>query len=97
MVRRCNAGPIALLGAAHVKMTIEVDCTPAEARAFLGLPDVSPINDQLVAEMQRRIEGNMSMLQPEELMKSWMAFGGQATENFRQMMTAAVGGAAAKS
>jgi fructose-specific component phosphotransferase system IIB-like protein len=82
------------LGAAPVKMTIEVDCTPAEARAFLGLPDVSPINEQLVGEMQKRIEGNMAMLQPEELMKSWMAFGGQATESFRQLMTAAAGRAA---
>ena len=80
-----------------MKMTIEVDCSPAEARAFLGLPDVSPINDQLVAEMQKRIGGNMSMLQPEELMKNWMAFGGQATEGFRALMTAAVGGAASKS
>ena len=77
-------------------MTIEVDCTPAEARAFLGLPDVSPINEQLVAEMQKRMGSNMSMLQPEELMKNWMAFGGQATESFRQLMTAAVGGAASK-
>ncbi len=76
-----------------MKMTIEVDCTPAEARAFLGLPDVSPINDQLVAEMQKRMGSNMSMLQPEELMKNWMAFGGQATESFRQLMTAAAGGA----
>ena len=79
-----------------MKMTIEVDCTPAEARAFLGLPDVSPINEQLVAEMQKRMGSNMSMLQPEELMKNWMAFGGQATESFRQLMTAAVGGAASK-
>jgi len=77
-------------------MTIEVDCTPAVARAFLGLPDVSPINDQLVAEMQKRMGSNLSMLQPEELMKSWMALGGQATEGFRQMMTAAVGKAATK-
>lgn len=75
-----------------MKMTIEVDCTPAEARAFLGLPDVTPINDQMVSEMKKRIEGNMAMLAPEELMKNWMAMGGQATDAFRQLMTAAVSG-----
>ena len=66
-----------------MKMTIEIDCTPVEARAFLGLPDVSVLNDHLVAEMKARMDANMAMVQPEELMKNWMAFGGQATEQFR--------------
>ena len=59
--------------------TIEVDCTPDEARAFLGLPDVTPLNDHLVAEMQKRMDANMSAMQPEELMKTWTSFGMQAT------------------
>ncbi|MEO7470377.1 MAG: DUF6489 family protein, partial [Sphingobium limneticum] len=29
-----------------MKVTVDVDCTPAEARAFLGLPDVTPIHDK---------------------------------------------------
>ncbi len=74
-----------------MKMKIEVECSPEEARAFLGLPDVSGLNAHLVEEMKRRVDQNMSMLQPEELMKSWMSFGGQATEQFRKLMTAAAG------
>jgi hypothetical protein len=31
------------------------------------------------------------MLQPEELMKSWMSFGGQAQEQFMKLMGAAAG------
>lgn len=72
-----------------MKMKIEVECSPEEARAFLGLPDVSGLNAHLVEEMKRRVDQNVSMLQPEELMKSWMSFGGQATEQFRKLMTAA--------
>ena len=72
-----------------MKVTIEVECTPAEARAFMGLPDVSPINDHLVEEMKRRIDENMTRLKPEELMKSWMSFGGQAQDQFRKLMTTA--------
>ena len=72
-----------------MKMTIEIDCTPIEARTFLGLPDVSTMNDHLVAEMKARMDANMAMIQPEELMKNWMAFGGQATEQFQRLMTAA--------
>ena len=72
-----------------MKMTIEIDCTPVEARAFLGLPDVSALNEHLVKEMQNRMDANMAMLAPEELMKNWMAFGVGAQEQFRKLMTAA--------
>jgi len=72
-----------------MKMNIEIDCTPAEARAFLGLPDVTPLNERLVKEMQNRLESNMAMLSPEELMKNWTAFGLGAQESFRKMMAAA--------
>ena len=72
-----------------MKVTVEVDCTPVEARAFLGLPDVTGLNEALVGEMQARMKANMAALQPEELMKSWMAFGGQAQEQFRNLMSAA--------
>ena len=73
-----------------MKMTIEIDCSPQEARAFLGLPDVQPLNDHLVAEMQKRMEANMSAMQPEELMKTWTSFGLQAQDQFRRLMEAAV-------
>jgi hypothetical protein len=71
-----------------MKMTIEVDCSPEEARRFLGLPDVSGLNDALVKEMQTRMSANMAALAPEELMKSWMAFGAGAQEQFRKLMEA---------
>jgi hypothetical protein len=76
-----------------MKMTINIECTPVEARAFLGLPDVSALNDHLVQEMQARMDANMAMLAPEELMKSWMAFGAGAQDQFRKLMTAAATGA----
>jgi hypothetical protein len=75
-----------------MKVTIEVDCTPVEARAALGLPDVTMLNEQLVKEMQARVASNIQALQPEELMKSWFAFGGMAQEQFGKLMAAATGG-----
>ena len=73
-----------------MKMTIEIDCTPQEARAFLGLPDVTGLNDKLVEEMQKRMTANMAMLSPDELIKNWTAFGVGAQEQFRNLMNAAV-------
>ncbi|KIC56835.1 hypothetical protein RM53_10730 [Brevundimonas nasdae] len=73
-----------------MKVNVEVECTPAEARAFLGLPDVTPLNDAMVAEMQKRMEANVAAMQPEELMKTWTSFGLQAQDQFRGLMEAAV-------
>jgi hypothetical protein len=77
-----------------MKVTVDVECTPAEARAFLGLPDVAPLNEHLVEEMRRRMDENLTAMRPEELMKNWFSMGGQATEQFRKMMMAATGGSA---
>ena len=72
-----------------MKVTVNLECTPQEARTFLGLPDVTGLNEAMISEMQARMKANMSALQPDELMKNWMAFGGQAQEHFRKLMTAA--------
>ncbi|MET0294504.1 MAG: DUF6489 family protein [Phenylobacterium sp.] len=72
-----------------MKMTIEVECTPIEARAFLGLPDVTPLNEKLVSEMSNRMEKNMSMLSPEEMLKAWASFGVASQEQFRKLLTSA--------
>ena len=71
-----------------MKVKIEAECTPEEARAFLGLPDVTVLNDHLVNEMKTRMEANIIAMQPEELMKTWTSFGQQAQDQFRQLMSA---------
>lgn len=75
-----------------MKFTVEADCTPAEARAFLGLPDIAPLNEHMVREMQQRLDANIAMLKPDELARTWMAFGGQAQDQFMRLMSAAAGG-----
>ena len=74
-----------------MKVSIDFDCTPKEARAFLGQPDVEALNAWIVEQMKARLEQNMELLKPEELMKGWMAFGGQAQDQFRRFMEAAAG------
>ena len=71
-----------------MKVTINIDCTPQEARAYMGLPDFTPINEAMVEEMKAQMTANMAKLQPEEMFRSWMALGGQAQEQFMKMMTA---------
>ena len=71
-----------------MKMNIMVECPPEEARAFLGLPDVSPINETLVASVKQRIEQNVELVSPEFYLKQWYSMGGQASESFMQLMGA---------
>ena len=69
-----------------MKVNINIECTPEEARAFFGLPDVTPLNAQLVEEMQKRLSGNMDALEPEALMRSWITMGGEWQKQFMAMM-----------
>ena len=79
-----------------MKVSLEVDCTPEEARRFLGLPDVSGLNEAMVKEMQARMGANMAMLSPDELMKNWMTIGQGAQDQFRKLMEASLSGGASK-
>lgn len=74
-----------------MKVNIEIECTPEEARTFLGLPDVTHLNERMTEEMIKRMEANMESLEPEALMRQWTSFGGQMTDHFMSLMTTAAG------
>lgn len=47
-----------------MKINVEVDCTPEEARRFLGLPDVSKANEAYVDAVMKAMQGgNIEQLQ----------------------------------
>tara|TARA_R110002072_G_scaffold170606_2_gene324322 strand:- start:309 stop:545 length:237 start_codon:yes stop_codon:yes gene_type:complete len=75
-----------------MKVKVDIDCTPEEARAFFGLPDVTPLNDAMVGEMTKRMQENIGALEPEALMRNWMSFGGQMQEQFTALMRQAADG-----
>ena len=58
-----------------MKITINVDCTPEEARRYMGLPDVAPIQEAMLKQMQERMTANLSSMQPAELIKTWLPMG----------------------
>lgn len=72
-----------------MKFTVNVECSPEEARRFMGLPDVTPINDKLVEEMGKRMEANLALMSPDTMMQSWMSVGTQAQDAFMKLMTGA--------
>jgi hypothetical protein len=55
-----------------MKFTINVDCTPVEAREFIGLPDVAPMQERLLKEMEERMRDRIKNLDPEVLIRTWI-------------------------
>ncbi len=82
-----------------MKITIDIDCTPEEARAFLGLPNVEPMQDALVAKMQERLTSYIDDMDPEALMRVWLPSGlkglGELQERFWSQFMSGMTGAAA--
>jgi len=72
-----------------MKINLEIDCTPLEARTFLGLPDVQPMQQRLLDELQERMAANIRAMDPQEMMRLWMTPGaesfGNLFESFRRM------------
>jgi hypothetical protein len=66
-----------------MKITIDIDCTPEEARAFLGLPDVAPLQAEMMKEMQERMMKTLAGMDAEKLMKTWLSGGMQTLEQMR--------------
>jgi len=79
-----------------MKIKVEIDCTPQEARSFFGLPDLEPIHEAMADQMKERMEAAAAAMEPEALMKAWMP-GGAGYDQMQEMFTAAMGTAAKKS
>lgn len=68
-----------------MKIHVDVDCTPEEARAFFGLPDVQPMQAALMAQVQERMEQALAQTDPEVLMRNWLPVGMAGFEQLQKM------------
>lgn len=75
-----------------MKLTMNVECTPEEARAFFGLPDVQPMQDALIKEMQARMMAGMRSMEPEALMRQWLPMQMEAFDQFQKLFWSGMAG-----
>jgi hypothetical protein len=47
-----------------MKIRIDIDCTPEEARAFLGLPELRPMQEELLKDLQERMARALQAMDP---------------------------------
>ena len=68
-----------------MKISVVVDCTPEEARAFFGLPDVQPMQAAMMDHMQGKMMANIDKFSPESLLQSWFTFDPKMGEKFQEL------------
>ena len=68
-----------------MKVNLEVDCTPDEARRFLGLPDVAPMQQTVMAAMEKRLVDTIDSMDTQKLMEQWMPLGMKGIEQWQAL------------
>ncbi len=74
-----------------MKISIDIDCTPQEAREFFGLPDVKGMQDALLKEMQERMSAGLKAMDPEAMLKTWLPATLKGFEQLQEMFLAQMG------
>jgi hypothetical protein len=73
-----------------MKMTIEIDCSPEEARRFMGLPDVEQVNSAYVDAMTAAMKGAGAGEQLERYARQLAPMGQFGLKLFQDFMDNAV-------
>jgi hypothetical protein len=74
-----------------MKISFDIDCTPEELRGFFGLPEVKPMQDRLMAELEERMRANLTALDPETMLKTWLPAGLKGFVQLQEMFFAQMG------
>jgi hypothetical protein len=74
-----------------MKVNIEIDCTPLEARQFFGFPDVGPMQTAVMDKLQQQMMSNIDKISPEALVQSWFSFDPKIAERMQDMFVTMTG------
>lgn len=80
-----------------MKVTVELDCTPEEARRMMGLPDVAKLNETYVKELSKFLQGASSVEQLQNFTKIIAPMGEAGIKMFSSFLGGAMGGGNGKS
>lgn len=70
-----------------MKIHLDFEMTPDEARKLMGLPDVTAMQKKLVAEMEKRMLSTIdTAADPEAMLKTWFTWGNQGFEQFQKFL-----------
>ncbi|HEV2334388.1 MAG TPA: DUF6489 family protein, partial [Stellaceae bacterium] len=70
----------------------DIDCTPDELRGFFGMPDVKPMQERLLKDVEERMRANVKALDAETLLKTWLPAGLKGFEQLQEMFLGQISG-----
>jgi hypothetical protein len=79
-------------GSRSMKIKFDIDCTPEELRSFFGLPDVRPMQEHLLKEVEERMRASLNALDPETMLKTWLPAGLKGFEQLQEMFMSQMAG-----
>ena len=74
-----------------MKVHFEIECTPEEARRFLGLPDVEQANAAYIEGLTKAMQGAGGIEQMQEYAKRLAPMGQMGMKLFQQFMESGAG------
>jgi hypothetical protein len=69
-----------------MKVTINIECTPEEARSYMGLPDVQPLQKEMMKIMRDKTLENLKRMEPEGMMQMMNQGVGQMNDFLKSAM-----------
>jgi hypothetical protein len=69
-----------------MKVTIEIDCTPDEARQFMGLPDVKPMQAAVMGRIESQMTEAVDRFSPDAMLRSWLSLMPQTPDQFKDVV-----------
>jgi hypothetical protein len=70
-----------------MKVTIDIECTPEEARRAVGLPDLSPLHERYIQmAMEAMGGGAIKPEMVESMMRSWAPMGEAGLAMWRRLI-----------
>ena len=76
-----------------MQVNVTVDCSPHEARAFLGLPDLTPLHAVYLEKMKGIVEQGVKPEDVERLYRAWGTGMSEGLEQFQRLFWNAASGA----
>jgi len=60
-----------------MNIRLDIDCSPEEARRFLGLPDLGPVHDVFVGRLQEMMATALTPSAADDMVRTWLSAGVQ--------------------
>ncbi|WP_174274771.1 DUF6489 family protein [Sphingomonas bacterium] len=69
-----------------MNISINVDCSPEEARRFMGLPDLTPLHDIYLDRFKAAITDGVTPEAFDTMLRSWMPMGDAGMNMWKRLV-----------